>query len=91
MSTTITATHERVDAIPALIVHLKNMRVAAFLAPHFQPNGHWQGLSLGGTTVVWLAFLLSEGDHRRYRVEPWGTAHQRTLRRCLGRTVTPRD
>jgi hypothetical protein len=28
MSTTITATHERVDDIPAIIVHLKNMRVA---------------------------------------------------------------
>jgi hypothetical protein len=40
------------------------MRVAAFLANHFPPNGNWQGLSLGKTTVVWLAFILSEGDHR---------------------------
>src|SRR5215471_18892021 len=91
MSTTITATHERVDDIPAIIVHLKNMRVAELLDTHFQPNGNWQGLSLGGTTVVWLAFILSEGDHRLYRVEPWVTAHQRTLSRCIGRRVTPRD
>jgi transposase len=91
MSITITATHERVDDIPAIIVHLKNMRVAELLDKHFQPNGNWQGLSLGGTTVVWLAFILSEGDHRLYRVEPWVTAHQRTLSRCIGRKVTPRD
>src|SRR5437899_3188152 len=91
MSITITATHERVDDIPAIIVHLKNMRVAELLDKHCQPNGNWQGLSLGETTVVWLAFILSEGDHRLYRVEPWVTAHRRTLSWCIGRKVTPRD
>jgi transposase len=91
MSKKITATHERVDDIPAIIAHLKKMRVAEFLDNHFPPNGNWQGLSLGKTTVVWLAFILSEGDHRLYRVEPWGQAHQRTLRRCLGSEVKPRD
>jgi transposase len=91
MSTKITAIHERVDDIPAIIAHLKKMRVAELLDNHFLPNGNWQGLSLGKTTVVWLAFILSEGDHRLYRVEPWAKAHQRTLRRCLGLEVKPRD
>jgi transposase len=91
MSQKITATHERVDDIPAIIAHLKNMRVAELLDKHFPTNGNWQGLSLGWTTVVWLAFILSEGDHRLYRVEPWVKEHQRTLRRCIGRKVTPRD
>jgi transposase len=91
MSKKITATHERVDDIPAIIAHLKKMRVAELLDKHFPTNGNWQGLSLGWTTVVWLAFILSEGDHRLSRVEPWGTAHRRTLRRCIGRKVTPRD
>ena len=91
MSKKITVIHERVDDIPAIIVHLKNMRVAELLDNHFLPNGNWQGLSLGKTTVVWLAFILSEGDHRLYRVEPWTKAHQRTLSRCLGSEVKPRD
>ena len=64
MSKKITATHERVDDIPAIIAHLKKMRVAELLDQHFPTNGNWQGLSLGWTTVVWLAFILSEGDHR---------------------------
>jgi len=91
MSKKITATHERVDDIPAIIAHLKKMRVAALLDQHFPTNGNWQGWSLGWTTVVWLAFMLSEGAHRRYRVEPWVTAHLSTLRRCLARQVRPRD
>jgi transposase len=91
MSTKITATHERVDDIPAIIAHLKKMRVAELLDNHFPTNGNWQGLSLGGTTVVWLAFILSEGDHRLYRVEQWVKAHRHTLSRCIGGKVTPRD
>ena len=59
MSQKITATHERVDDIPAIIAHLKKMRVAELLNTHFPTNGNWEGLSLGWTTVVWLAFLLS--------------------------------
>jgi transposase len=91
MSQKITATHERVDDIPAIIAHLKNMRVAELLDNHFPTNGNWQGLRLGWTTVVWLAFILSEGDHRLSHVEPWVKAHQRTLSRCLGQQVKPRD
>src|SRR6266567_6839542 len=91
MRTKITATHERVDDRPALIVHLKRMRVAACLDKPVPPKGHWQGVRLGGTTVVWLACILSEGDHRLSHVEPGGKEHRRTLSRCLGRQVKPRD
>ena len=31
--------------------------------------------------VLWLTFILSEGDHRLYHVEPWVEAHQQTLSR----------
>jgi transposase len=65
--------------------------VAEVLDTHFPTNGNWQGLSLGWTTVVWLAFILSEGDHRLYRVEPWVKEHPHTLRRCIGIQVSPRD
>ena len=40
---------------------------------------------------MWLTFILSEGDHRLYRVEPWVKAHRRTRSRCLGSKVTARD
>ena len=63
MSQKITATHERVDIAPAIIAHLKKWR-GRTVDTHFPTNGNWEELSLGWTTVVWLAFLLSEGDHR---------------------------
>ena len=91
MSKKITATHERVDDIPAIIAHLKKRRVAEVLDQHFPTNGHWQGLRLGWTTVIGLTFILSEGDHRLYRVEPWVKAHRRPRSRCIGQQVTPRD
>src|SRR5262245_23242747 len=91
MSQKITATPERVDDIPAIIAHLKTMRVAEVLDNHFPTNGNWEGWSLGWTTIVWLAFLRSEGDHRLYRVEPWGKEPPRTLQRCLDSKGSPRD
>ena len=91
MSTKITAIHERVDDIPVIIAQLKKMRVAELLDKHFPTNGNWTGLSLGWVTVVWVTFILSEGDHRLYHVEPWVKEHQRTLSRCIGRRVKPRD
>jgi transposase len=91
MSPKITAAHERVDDIPAIIAHLNKMRVAEVLDTHFPTNGNWEGLSLGWTTVIWLTFILSEGDHRLYRVEPWVKEHPRTLSRCLRSKVRPRD
>jgi transposase len=87
----MTVAHERVDDLPAIITHLKNMRVAELWDNHVPPKGHGQGWRLGGTTVVWLACILSEGDHRLSRVEPWVKAHRRPLRRCLGRQVKSRD
>ena len=67
------------------------MRVAELLDKHFPTNGHWSGLSLGEVTVVWLTFIISESNHRLSHVEPWVRANQRTLRRCLGKPVEPRD
>ena len=91
MSKKIAVAHERVDDLPIIIRQLKQMRVAELLDEHIPTNGNWQGLSLGGVVVVWLTFILSEGDHRLSHVEPWVKAHQNTLRRCLSRWLKPRD
>src|SRR6266850_159654 len=91
MSKQITVKHERIDDIPVIIAQLKKMRVDKLIDTHFPTNGNWTGLSLGGVVVVWLTFIISEGDHRLYRVEPWVAEHKRTLRRCVGKKVEPRD
>src|SRR5919202_341691 len=91
MSEHITITHERTDDIPVIIAFLLKMRVAELIDTHFPTNGNWTGLSLGQMLVVWLTFIISEGDHRLYHVEPWVAAHQHTLSRSLPHEVLPRD
>ena len=91
MSEQITITHERTDDIPVIIAFLLKMRVAELIDKHFPTNGNWTGLSLGQMLVVWLTFIISEGDHRLYHVEPWVAAHQHTISRSLHQEVRPRD
>jgi transposase len=91
MSEQITITHERTDDIPVIIAFLLQMRVAELIDKHFPTNGNWTGLSLGQMLVVWLTFIISEGDHRLYHVEPWVAAHQHTLSRSLHQEGLPRD
>src|SRR5262249_20986790 len=91
MSEHITIAQERTDDIPVLIAFLLKMRVAELIDKHFPTNGNWTGLSLGQMLVVWLTFIISEGDHRLSHVEPWVAAHQHTLSRALHQEVLPRD
>ena len=75
---------ERVDDIPLLLAQLAKMEVASLLDQHFPMHGNWQGLSLGEIAVVWLAYILSEGDHRLNSVQGWAAGLLMTLRVCLG-------
>ena len=75
---------ERVDDIPLLVAQLAKMEVARLLDRHFPTHGNWQGLSLGEVAVVWLAYILSEGDHRLNCVQGWVAGVLLTLRVCLG-------
>jgi hypothetical protein len=47
---------ERVDDIPVLLAHLEQMGVPRLLDEHFPTHGNWQGLSLGWTATIWLAW-----------------------------------
>ena len=91
MTTPIEVFHECVDDIPVLIAVLSKMRVADLLDQHYPTNGNRTGLSLGQTAVVWLTYILSQGDHRLNQVEPWIATHQETLTQCLGCPVEPRE
>lgn len=91
MNPKITAVHERVDDIPVLVALLLKLCVAEFIDKHFPTNGNRTGLSLGQMCIVWLTFILSQADHRLNQVEPWVAEHRRTLSRCLGCEVEPRD
>jgi transposase len=84
METPINITRtERVDDIPLLLAQMEKMNIAALLDRHFPMHGNWQGLSLGQIVVVWLAYILSEGDHRLNSVQGWVAGILMTLSICL--------
>lgn len=91
MSENLTLTTERVDDIPLLLAQLEQMGIAALLDRHFPTHGHWQGLSLGHVSCVWLTFILSESNHRMSHVEPWAQERLGVLQGCVGQSVRALD
>jgi len=91
MADTIKVTTEQVDDIPVLLRQGQKIGIAELLDRHFRPHGNWQGTSLGWTSLVWLAYITSEGDHRLNQVEPWIEQRLHTVGRSTGQPVRSRE
>lgn len=68
--TEVTVHTERVDDIPLLISQQQAMGLAEIINDLAPCHGNRKGLSLGELIIGWLAFILSEADHRLSYVEP---------------------
>lgn len=62
---------------------MDKMKIAELLDKHFPMHGNWQGLNLGQVVTGWLAYILSEGDHRLNCVQGWVSSLLLTLSICL--------
>src|SRR5947209_7155891 len=82
MKETLNIETERVDDIPLLISHMQRMKIAELLDKHIPTHGHRKGLSVGELSIVWLAHILSQADHRMNRVQEWAMRRLDTLRGC---------
>jgi transposase len=86
-----TVTNERVDDIPVLMASQEKMGVRELVNRHFQPHGHWQGISPGELIQLWLTYILSEGDHRLNSVEGWVGKRRSTLQHYAAEGLTTND
>jgi transposase len=75
---------EQVDDLPVLLAQGNKIGIPEILDNRFKPHGNWQGTSLGWTVLVWLAHILSEGDHRLNQVEEWVEKREHTLEISTG-------
>jgi transposase len=82
---------ERMDDIPLLITHMQRMKLTELLDKHIPTHGHRKGLSVGELSMVWLAHILSQADHRMNRVQEWATRRLETLRGCGMDALCPQD
>lgn len=85
-------TSERVDDLPLLVHQLRRMEVAQSIDQILPPaHGNRQGLSSGQLAVGFLAYILTQGDHRLSPVEEWTQARLDSLSQALGAPVGPKD
>ena len=91
MNQELSVTIEPVDDIPVLLTTMKQMGLPELVDKHFKPHGNWQGVSPGEVMSGWLAYILSEGDHRLNQVEAWVKGRQHVLRPWLSNELHAND
>jgi transposase len=87
MTNALSIETERVDDIPLLLAQIEGMGIPELLETHFGVHGNWIGTGLGWTTGVWMARILSQGDHRLSWAEQWVGERVETLERSTGELV----
>ena len=87
MTENLTLSHERVDDIPVLIGLEQQLGLSELLDQCLGHHGLHQGLSNGVLASIWMAFIGSEGDHRKSTVQDWAERHRQVLERLVGQPI----
>src|SRR6266705_4456382 len=82
---------ERGDDVALLIGHMVKMGFVEVLDRHIPRHWQQRERSWGWTAVIWLAYILTEGDHRKVSVEAYIQGMQHTLSHLSGQVITPLD
>lgn len=82
---------ERVDSIPVVLTILMQMGVQVIMDALYTPHGNHQGLSVGWLAVIFLAYILTEANHKMCPVQEWVDKHRHTLEQLTGQTIRPTD
>jgi hypothetical protein len=75
---------EKVDDIAVLIGQMLKMGLREVLDKHIPKHWKERDLTWGWTIVVWLAYVISEGDHRKISMESYAAQMQNTLSEITG-------
>jgi transposase len=84
MMTELSITTERIDDFPLLLATMQRLGLPAILDRHLPRHGLQQGLSWGWLATIWLAHVLSQGDHRKLPVQAWVRQARETIVRITG-------
>src|SRR5713226_7674989 len=87
MTENLTLSHERVDDIPFLIGLEQRLGLPELLDRYLGNHGLHQGLSNIVLAITWMAFVASEGDHRKSTVQDWAERHQQALEGQVGQPI----
>src|SRR5216117_2809933 len=82
---------ERVDDVALLIGQMVKMGLPEVLDRHIPRHWRQRRISWGWTAVIWLASILTEGDHRKVSVETYLKGMQHTLSALTTQGIEPLD
>src|SRR3989304_2660525 len=71
METELTIATERLDDFVLLIKMMERLDLPEILDRHIPRHWLQEGLSWGWVATIWLANILSQGDHRKLTVRDW--------------------
>lgn len=91
MTTELTLTTERIDDFVLLINVLLQLDLPAILDRHIPRHWLQEGLSWGWVATIWLAHIISQGDHRKLTVRDWVRQAHDTLERATGQAIRDTD
>jgi transposase len=82
---------ERVDDVALLIGQMVKMGLPEVLDRHIPRHWTQRRISWGWTAVIWLAYIVTEGDHRKVSVETYLKGMHHTLSRLTAQVIEPLD
>ena len=91
MSPPINILTERIDDIVLLLHVMMQMELPQLLNEHLPRHWKQQGLDWGWVIVIWLAYIVSEGDHRKVVVREWVEQRRQMIEQVCGIEISATD
>jgi transposase len=82
---------ERIDDVVLLLHVMMGMGLPELLNEHLPRHWKQSGLDWVWVVVIWLSYILSEGDHRKVVVREWVSQGQQTIERICGVAISATD
>ncbi len=91
MKEDLSLTTERIDDFVVLLAIMQQMDLPGIFDRHLPRHWLQQGLSWGWTATIWLAHIVSQGDHRKMTVRDWVRQAHSTLEQITGLDIRETD
>ena len=91
MGTQNTLTTERLDDVVLLLHVMMQMGLPELLNRHLPRHWKQEGLDWGWVMVIWLGYILSEGDHRKVVVREWVKQRRTAIEQVCGLQLRETD
>ena len=91
MKEELSITTERIDDFVVLLALMQQMDLPAILDRPLPRHWLQQGLSWGWMASIWLAHIVSQGDHRKLTVRDWVRQAHSTLEQVTGLDIRETD